>query len=212
MDEESRRAYLSDLMATIRSVDDEVFLKKGLPSSSIIFLPEKTDNVRGYFVQNLAGYYPRYPSGFVSVLGPGGKRRTTYISAYAIIEPLVIRYIENKLERAVVDGMSDHELRKLWYMCAVELVRYRVLASEHLFPAVRLRTQRSMVKYRHLFTQNGNDFEALKNIARQLTKPIRGLNRSEPWSVDVFWTMQIVVRQLDSGRSLAESVVCITAD
>lgn len=212
MDEESRQAYLSDFMAAIRSVDDEVFLKNGHPTSSIVILPEKSDIVRGYFVQNLAGYYPRYPSGFVSVLGPGGKRRTTYIPAYAIIEPLVVRYIENKLERTVIDGMSDHELRKLWYMCAVELVRYRVLASDHLFPAVRLRTQRSMVRYRHLFTQTGNDFEALKNIAKQLNKPIRGLNRSEPWSVDVFWTMQIAARLLDSGSSLADAVVCITAD
>jgi len=210
MDDEARRAYLSDFMTAIRSVDDEVFLGNGHPTSSIVMLAERPDLVRGYFVQNLAGYYPKYPSGFVSVLGPGGKRRTTYIAAYAIIEPLVLRYVENNLGRSSLHGTGDHEIRKLWYMCATQLVRYRVLASGHLFPNVRLRTQKSMVKYRHLFTQSGNDFEALKNIAKQLTKPIHGLNRSEPWSVDVFWTMQIVTRLLDSGKPLSEALACMT--
>ncbi len=209
--EECRQAYLSDFMAAIRSVDDEVFLKRGHPSSSIVLIPERANNVRGYFVQQFAGYYPRYPSGFVRVIGPDGKRRTTYIGAYAIIEPLVLRCVENKLGRSAVDGMGDNEIRKLWYMCAIPLVRYRVLASQ-LFPDIRLRTQKSMVKHRHLFTQTGNDFEALKNIAQQLTKPVRGLNQSEPWSVDVFWTSQIVARVVDSGASFAEAVAYVAND
>jgi hypothetical protein len=210
-EEEIRQAYLSDFMAAIRNVDDEVFLKRGYPSSSIVLIPERLEHVPGYFVWELAGYYPRYPSGFVRVLGPGGKRRTTYIPAYAIIEPLVLRCVANKLGRSGVDGMGDNEIRKLWYMCAIELVRYRVLASQ-LFPNIRPRTQKSMVKHRHLFTQTGNDFEALKNIARQLIKPVRGLNQSEPWSVDVFWTMQIIVRAIDSGASFAEAVAYIASD
>lgn len=212
MDEESGLMYLSDFKAAIRSVDDQVFLNAGHPSGSIVMLPDRAEQVPGYFVYKLAAYYPRFPSGFVRVLGPGGKRRTTHIAAYAIFEPLVLRCVEGKLERSSLDGMGDHEIRQLWYKCAIELVRYRVLASGELFPRVRLRTQKSMVKYRHLFTQSGNDFEALKNIARQLTKPIPGLNRSEPWSVDVFWTMQIVARTLDSGKSFAEAMAYISGD
>jgi hypothetical protein len=198
-------------MSAIRSVDDEVFLKRGHPSSSIILIPERVENVTGYFVQELAGYYPRYPSGFVRVLGSGAKKRTTYIPAYAIIEPLVLRYVANKLGRSGVDGMGDNEIRRLWYVCAIQLVRYRVLTNQ-LFPNMCLRTQKSMVKHRHLFTNSGNDFEALKNIARQLTKPVRGVNRSEPWSVDVFWTTQIVARVIDSGASFSEAVAYVSSD
>jgi hypothetical protein len=212
MDEESRQMYLSDFKAVIRSVDDEVFLKAGYPSGSIVMLPERSDHIHGYFAHNLAGYYQKFPSGFVRVLGPGGKRRTTYIATYAIFETLVLRYVENKLERSSVDGVGDHDIKQLWYVCAIELVRYRVLASKQFFPRINLRTQRSMVKHRHLFTQSGNDFEALKNIAQQLAKPVRGLNQSDSWGVDVFWTMQIVARMLDSGKSFAEAMSYISGD
>lgn len=212
MDATRRSAYLHDFEAQIREVDMSVFGKGGHPLANICIFEERPHKAGGYHVLDLASYYPQLPLVFVSTPNWHKKkatRKTISVNAYAIYAPMLEQFVERTLERSTLSGNGDQAIATCWAIFAVTLTRFRVLAHKEFFPNVKLRTIKSMLKYRLLFTEGDNEIEGCRNIEQQFAK-LTTKHRSDAYNVDIFWTIQLVDRALACGHTFDEALAYIT--
>lgn len=211
MDATRRFAYLHDFEAQIREVDMSVFGKNGHPLSNICIFEERPDKAGGYHVLNLASYYPQLSLVFVGKPNWHKKtaRKTVFVNAYTIYTPMLEQFVERTLERSTLSGNGDQAIVTCWAIFAVTLARFRVLAHKEFFPGVKLRTTKSMVKYRLLFTDDGNEIEGCRTIEQQFAK-LTAKQQSDAHNVDIFWTIQLVDRALACGQTFDEALLYVT--
>lgn len=210
MDATRRSVYLHDFEAQIREVDMSIFGKSGHPLANICIFEERPDKAGGYHILNLASYYAQLPLVFVSTNWHKKEtRKTVSVNAYTIYAPMVEQFVERTIERSTLSGNGDHVIMTCWSIFAVTLARFRVLAHKEFFPDVKLRTMKSMVKYRLLFTENNNEIEGYRNIEEQFAK-LTAKQQGDPHNVDVFLTLQLVDRTLQSGHTFDDALEYVT--
>lgn len=188
-----------------------VFGRNGHPLSNICIFERRPDEAGGFHILDLAGYYPKLPLVFDNITDSKKKatKKTVVVNAYAIYVPSFEQFIERTLERSTLSGHGDQALMTCWAIFSVTLARFRVLAHKEFFPGVKLRTMKSMVKYRLLFTENENEIEGYRNIEEEFAK-LPATQRSAPHGVDIFLTIQLVNRALQSGYTFDEALEYVT--
>jgi hypothetical protein len=211
MDAGRRSAYLRDFETQIRVVDTYISAKVGNAPTLIFTYEERPNQPGGYHVEDLASYYPQLTAAFPDTAkgSKAARKPMLHFYAYLIYAPAVIRFVERALERSTLSGYGDMAIHEFWVMLAVTLTRFRVLAHKELFRGIKLRTKEDMIKYRLLFTASNNEIEGLRNIESQNVRLTLN-KKSDVYTVDTFWTLQLVAHALESGRTFEEALEYIT--
>lgn len=206
--------YLRDVYARIRDVDAYLSTKARCKASSILVCTDRPQKGTGYHVNELASYYPTVTLADINRPIPFLKKKEDKpdrsFSAYLLYAPVIVQLIERTLKRTSISGHGDAALSEFWNIIAVVLTRYRVLAHKEFFPNCKLRVREDMIKHRLLFTTGTNELEGLRNMESQYAQ-LTPADRSDVHDVDIFWTLQLVVNALESGRTREESWDFITS-
>ena len=202
--------HLTDFVETIRDIDDRVFHSIGKPHCEIVLLDEFPESgMPGWHLAEIATLTETIPIKYSSSVLVFPVRRECYI--------IWGTDVSNKIDHLFGSedtSLESEEIRELWFMLAVALARIRALSRGDWFKDLRLRTRRCALRHRELFSDDNNEVGVLRRLLFEFDSGAENplLNQDVSVSLDIYWTLRLVSRALENGKSLDESLRFVIHD
>lgn len=206
----AHQMHLADFVETVKDIDDRVFRSIGKPPCEIMLLDEFPESgMPGWHLAEIATLTEMTPVRYSSSVLVFPVKHECYI--------IWATDVSNKINHLFGgEGISfeSNEIKELWFMLAVALARIRALSRGDWFKDVCLRTRRSASRHRGLFSNDHNDIGVLRKLLFEFDSAEKNplLNNDVSVSLDIYWTLRLVSRALENGKSIDESLRFVIHD
>lgn len=203
--------YLMDFVAAIKDIDDRIFHSSGRPPCEIIVLDRfPGPTMPGSHIAKLVTFTSKIPIIYPpSVLMFPVKQECSIVWSANVSERL-----EYVLKRDSLSGAGDKDIKEMWFIIALAVARLRVLYHDEWFKGVKLRTRNSVSCQRELFSDGSDEVAALRKLLFEFDVSTRTtlLVKDAEINIDIYWTLRLVTRALERGRSIEEALEFLIHD